>query len=453
MSRRTVIATAALTTLALGAAAQADALSPEIAAELQALRDQVSRQQAQLDALSRSQGETWLNERRAEEVKGLVREVLADADTRASLLQEGATAGYDGGFFIKSADGGTSLKINGIAQVRYIFNTRDESDDDYEGGFQLMRGNLFFSGNIIDPKIKYAITLASSRADGSVGAEDIWLGYDFTDTLSVKAGRFRGFSFMREERLSYGKQLAVERSYVNEEFTMDYVEGIEAMWKAADAVQVRLGVNDGRYSGSVSGRDFNADTTDVAFTGRVDVKLAGEWAQFDDFNSWSNDDLGILVGAAAHYEIGETDSANEDNDIFTWTVDASAETGGFNVYGAVVARHASNDGTPDVDQWGALVQAGYMVVPDVLEPFARYEFIDFDGFSDIGATTALAEDEVSIVTVGVNYYLKKHNAKLTVDVVHALDPIPTSRTHTGLLPDASDEDGQTALRAQFQLLF
>ena len=43
-------------------------------------------------------GDTWLTEQRADEIRGLVQDVLADADTRASLLQSGTSAGYDDGF-------------------------------------------------------------------------------------------------------------------------------------------------------------------------------------------------------------------------------------------------------------------------------------------------------------------------------------------------------------------
>ena len=55
----------------------------------------------------------------------MVQDVLADADTRASLLQNGAMAGYNGGFFIGSTDGDFSLKINGQVQSRYVHNNRD----------------------------------------------------------------------------------------------------------------------------------------------------------------------------------------------------------------------------------------------------------------------------------------------------------------------------------------
>ena len=58
-----------------------------------------------LDTEDYLKGDNWMTEERAEEVRSLVRDVLADADTRASLLQSGMTAGYDDGFMIGSTDG------------------------------------------------------------------------------------------------------------------------------------------------------------------------------------------------------------------------------------------------------------------------------------------------------------------------------------------------------------
>ena len=52
--------------------------------------------ESRLAALEAEKGAQWLTEQRAEQIRGLVQEVLADADTRASMLQ-GIAAGYDDG--------------------------------------------------------------------------------------------------------------------------------------------------------------------------------------------------------------------------------------------------------------------------------------------------------------------------------------------------------------------
>ena len=72
---------------------------------------------ARIDQLEAKQNDNWLTEHRADEIRGLVQDVLADADTRASLLAQGVTAGYDNGAVISSADGNWSLRTNKIGRA------------------------------------------------------------------------------------------------------------------------------------------------------------------------------------------------------------------------------------------------------------------------------------------------------------------------------------------------
>lgn len=79
--------------------AEAQTPPPDWAQQVQSLREEVRTYRDELDAVRREQEETWLNERRAEEVMALISDVLADADTRTSLAGNSLTAGYDKGFF------------------------------------------------------------------------------------------------------------------------------------------------------------------------------------------------------------------------------------------------------------------------------------------------------------------------------------------------------------------
>ena len=90
------------------------------------LQQRLDAAEAKITELSASQNADWMTEQRAEQVRGLVQDVLADADTRASLQGSGMTAGYDGGFVINSNDGNWSLKINGLLQNRWVLShTKD----------------------------------------------------------------------------------------------------------------------------------------------------------------------------------------------------------------------------------------------------------------------------------------------------------------------------------------
>lgn len=417
--------------------------------ELAELRARV----AQLEA---KEQEGWLNERRAEEVKSLVREVLADADTRASLLQEGVMAGISdkGKIFLQSADGSFRLNVGGQIQFRWIFNYQDEdsADNSDTAGFQVRRTKLIFDGHIADPKLTYKIVLAGDREDGAVEVEDVIVGYKMDNGLSISFGKFK-IPFLHEELVSSTKQLAVERGIVTEFFTLDRSEQVQLGY-STDMFKAAVSLNDG------ADEEFSTigdDPVEIAIAGRVDVKLAGDWKQFDDYSSQPGDDMGIRVGAAAFYSAGEGDiaggSSPSDANYFAWTIDGQVEVGGLGVSGAFIGGHIDPDGDgEDRDMFGASIQAGYAITKE-LEPFGRFEWLDDD---------ADATDDLIALTVGANYYFKGHNAKWTNDVVIILDgsvegnPFGNTAVGDGLGFagfGSAEDDIALAFRSQFQLLF
>lgn len=458
-------------------------------AEINALR-------AEVQQLRAASNDTWLNERRTEEVKSLIREVLADADTRASLAEGGMTAGHNGKkFFLASEDGGFLMNIEGQIQFRWVYNSRDDADTDevdaHESGFTIRRTKLKFSGHIADPKLHYEVQVEVDRGDNNMVGDVILIGYDLTDDLTIKVGEGKT-PFLREEFTSSKRQLAVERSLVNELFTLDVVQGIFLSWDAHASIKVRGALSDGGKSGDgdgssrveilkevfttgeggdfddeADGKDFDDDGTDIAITGRIDILLSGSWKQYKDFTSWPGEDLFAYVGGAVHYEVNETGAATSDadNDNFLmWTVDGGVEYKGFSVYAAFVMLHTDYDDSDgsdpeDYDPWGLVVQAGYNIDlgnGDSIEPFVRYEHIDFDdALTDQGSSDET--DELDVLTVGVNWYHKKHNAKFTADVVwffdNVSDDFDIGQSGGGGLDDALGNDDQFVVRLQYQLLF
>jgi hypothetical protein len=139
------------------------------------------------------------------------------------------------------------------------------------------------------------------------------------------------------------------------------------------------------------------------------VQDPGEWKQFDDFTSWNGEAFGLLIGAAGYIqkdEFGTTDVGERLNSAVT--VDAQAEFGGANLFGAFVygINDVADDFTNDLQPYAFVVQGGVMVIPDTLEPYARYEWGDPDG----------GGDDLSVLTIGLNWYISKHAAKFTTDV-------------------------------------
>ena len=482
----------------------------DLAAEVEALKATVRAQGQEIQQLRAASSEMWLNERRAEEVKTLISEVLSDADMRASLLEEGMTAGYDGEhFFIGSARGDFLMIISGLIQVRYTYNMRngDRSDiqanwddehvdafDQGEAGFNLPRAKVQFAGHVYSPRVTYALRLAVDSETNDVFADKLVVGYQIRDDLWISAGEDKG-PFLREELTEPQHQLAVERSLVNEVFTGGIVQGVWLRWHPDEMVHVAAAVSDGMRSGERKGveydsdgnaiftnssKRFDQDNSDFAMTVRVDVKAAGEWAQMDDFAAWSGEPMAVFVGGAIHWEVRETGDdlvgddfttppalAGHTYDIFAWTVDGSIECNGANLYGAIVGANFEPEApltgdTFDVSPLGFVVQGGYQVIPDEVEVFGRWEYIDLDVKNDVIGHFPSVDDTINVLTFGANWYLTKHRSKFTVDVLWALDPIPatneayypnsllgTSFPTMGLLGDAVGSENQTAIRGQY----
>ncbi len=415
-------------------------------AALQAQRAQID---AQIQALRQGERSAWLAGEQAEEIRALVREVIAESETRSSLLADGALAGWDKGFFLRNEDGSFSLKLNGQIQFRHVWNNKDTADEN-TASFEMRRMKLGWSGNIYSKDLKYKVVGAFDRNSGAFILEDAWGEYVLGDGWSFRWGQFKP-AFNPEETISSSKQLAVERSVVNEIVNLGFSQNVELNYKGEN-IAFAFGFTDGAtlsptaVSGSRANTRFNNDTTEWAFNARVDALLAGDWKQFEDFTSWSKDETGVRIGAGVFAQDGEYGTGAEEVQWFQWTLDGQFEFGAANLFAAVFGRHsdANASSATDFDQYGFVVQGGVHVVPDKFELFGRYEWFDFDG--------AFADD-YHAVTFGFNYYFHKHDWKWTTDIVWNLERVPFDVTGLGLLTDAATDADQVALRSQIQILF
>lgn len=412
---------------------------------------------------SADQGQAWSGN--SDEVRAIVAEMLADAETRTSLLQSGATAGHDDRFFLASGDGNFRLNISGQVQFRYYLNFRDDNDgageDDFESGFQTRRTKLTFDGYVVDPNLFYKVTGAFDREGGDFELEDAYVGYQWDNGWNLQWGQFK-LPFMREELVSSRYQLAADRSLMNEVFNQDWAQGIQLNYKAEDW-QVLVAFSDGFRSGNsefatdrtlAANSFFSSGESDWAFTGRGEYKFAGTWEQFKDFTSKSGSDFGALLGFAAHYEGGDDSSIGAGSgsfDFFSWTGDLSLEGDGWNLYAAAVGTYADFNGGYDGDDYGFLVQGGIMIPETSWEVFARYDALLPD---DEARALSSDDDWFSTVTAGVNYYWSGHAAKFTADVQWFIDDLNAlSLPNSGIGYLSDDDENEFTIRFQFQLLF
>lgn len=412
-----------------------------------------------------------------DDVRAIIAQMQADAEGRSSLLADAAAAGHNGkNFFLQSPDGAFKLLVRGQIQFRYLLDFRDSNDgdgdgageDDFESGFQTRRTKIAFEGHIYEPSLYYRINGAFNRGNGDFHLEDAYAGYKWSGGLSLQWGQFK-MPFLREELISSSMQLAVERSIVNDAFSLFYCQGVQAMYEK-ESFRFALAFNDGAASENSEFGSLRTSTgtgllnrpgrgeSDYGVTGRVEFKPFGKWDAFKDFTSPAGSDYALLIGAAGHVEGGDSSSSAFTTGTYeyaSWVADITAEGDGWNVYIAGVGGYTDYNGfiatgaDESNDDYGLIAQGGFLIPDTKIEPFIRYAglFTDPD-------RTADGQDTFSSLTLGANYYLYGHAAKFTADVVWYIDetdPLVTSRTGQGQLGD--DDEGEITLRLQWQLLF
>lgn len=416
MTDRKMIVPALAGVLGMGAiAAAAEPTAAELQEQIKSLQSQVAKIEAK--------------EASAAQQQATMQSVLNDAERRSQLLQAGGmTAGWNGKeFAIGSADGAFKLVPYFQFQFRGVANWADEAqadgDANMESGFEIRRMKAGLKGNAFSKDLSYDFNMAFSRNGGSPTLEKAFVQYAFSDDWAVKAGQWKDNVF-HEETVSSSKQLAAERSLLNETLgggNTDYVQGVSLLY-TSDAIAGEFALTDGANSDNTN---YTDQGTNYGVSARVDYKVMGDWKSYGDFTAMGNKEDLLVIGAGLDY----TESG--DDTIIYHTVDAQWEVGQLGLYAAYVATWA-DDGDNDEYSWGALVQAGYLV-DENWELFGRWGFIE--------------EDSLNEITVGANYHWHAHNAKATIDVVVLPDGSPSD---SGLGYVASD-DLQVVIRGQFQL--
>ena len=395
----------------------------------------------------------WLDEQRAEEVRNIVLDVLADADGRVSLLQDAATAGWDNGFFIRSADGNFALRTLGQIQFRYVYSMQDNSpSDDHRAGFEHHRIRVGLKGHIVDPTWNYFIW-SGWDSSGTSLILDAFLKKGLGNGWSVQAGQFKSEAW-REWTVTEMKLQFVERSLIDARYAVSYTQGV-ALEYVNDDLRVNLQLHDGIRTRATafsvppgpSSALYQA-SNEYAFGVRAEYKLHGAWPDYGDWEGWTGGDGLAVIGGSLYVQEGESGTTDEENDLVQWSLDASLKWDGASLFAAVIGTSVDDDAAVDRDEFAFLIQGGCFLADD-LEIMARYEYGDLDGAGGV------AGDDLSILTLGVSRYWARHALKWTTDLGYAFEPVDDAwgGAGRGWRGDAAGEDGQIVIRSQFNLLF
>lgn len=422
--------------------------------ELEQMRAEMAQMRAEMAQLKADQSGDWMTDTRRAEVEGLIADVFADANNRATLLQEGALAGIDekGKIFLLSADGSFSANFNGQIQARYIFNTEDNRADESISGFQMRRMKFGVKGKVADGW-GYSFRIKGDRdqetATSDVEIDTAYITYKISDTLSMAAGA-KKLPFARQELIIPSRQVGVDRAIVTEFFTLNRSDLVEVKYNASDDLVITGAISDGA-NGHLT--DYNADASnDFSVTARADWQAIGDNWKAAKHEFGGTDEDALFVGAAYHHQKADgTGPAQGVDQLDVWTIDALYKTGSLGVTAALFGATLDTVGAADRDPLGWYVQGSYDLGND-WDVFARIEMLDDD---------AVATEDLEAITFGVNRHFNS-NVKFTGDIVwiYAGDtPTAAGGLNSGSLSDGlglgstTDAEDQIALRLQLQLLF
>ena len=467
---------------------------------------EIAQLKAEVATLKSQNGDKWLTEERAAEIKSLVKDVLADSETRTSLQGSGATSGYNNGFFISSADGNFKLNLSLLAQARFTWNyqpgeniadptvfpatTSGTGDGVSTWAFENRRTQMAFAGNVVDPSWTYMARLNYGSAidpytptAGEVVLQDAWVNKDFGNGVGLKVGQFKS-PFMAESLRNDGAQLTAERSVVDYYFSGGYTQGIMLNY-SSDQIRAMGSYNNGprAQNGTWSTNSNNS----ISLAGRVEFKAMGSWSQFDNESSLKSDESGLVIGAAIQYynnrgaSVGGQWNPSVPSIIYgadvdfggpapvsitttgavDWTADATFKSAGLSLSAAFVGSNASYalDGVSSNESfssYGMVVQGGYRFT-DSLEAFGRWEWMNIEnGAASPGGLPTSATDVNNILTFGVNVYAGT-NMKWTTQFGISLSDIGSTTADlngAGWNSDANTSNSdQMNVISQLQIMF
>ena len=354
-----------------------------------------------------------------------------------------------------------TARLNGEGQFRYLLDHRGGGAGT-ESGFQLTRARLVVSGTFLTPRLTYRLRPTYDRAAGTLSFDDAWMAYQLSDAWNLRIGQFRPW-LQREDVVDAFAQMLLEPSWNNEYFTMKFTQAAQLTYDGGWWRPV-VAIHDGSYG---SNTDYNADRTEYAVSGRIEVRLGGGWAQFNGLSGWSGVRPAVLIGAGADYERGQSRTGRHTPNVLKYTADVTFNASRASFLAALNAQHFDNPadtagGLPShldgASQWGLVLQAGVFAIPDALELYARYERTVFDGvyYRNNGAnvqtgTRNYAGAPLRVITAGVSRAFRKDAAKWTAEAVWALDGVPVANTAAGQLDSGLGR--QVTLRTQFQFRF
>jgi phosphate-selective porin OprO and OprP len=313
-----------------------------------------------------------------------------------------ASAGYEKGFYIQSADGDYKIKTNIQLMPQYQFVAIEGAGK--VNTFQMRKARLILSGHAFNPDVTYKFQLeavgggvtrvSEGAAQGGPNLRDAYLNYKYSDGLQLMVGQFKP-RFNREELTSSSKLQFVDRSVSNEIFNHGRDIGIDIHGKFLDG---QLG-----YDLYVQNEGANRNATNPNnefLTGfRLLWNAMGKHGySMSDVKHSEDHQLAFGLGANLNFL-----TAAGDPTFIGLTGDVAYKYAGFSFHGE--GNYMRNH-TATTNIFGGLAQAGYFLIPKKFEAALRGAFV---------VPTAAGVVNGYETGVGLNYFFYGHNLKVQLD--------------------------------------
>ena len=364
------------------------------------------------------------------------------------------TVGYGiRGFELKTRDGKFATQIQWRFQGRFTYPTNGDpiSAADFNEGpqstLELRRVRMKVGGHGFQPWIKYYFEMnwqsTANSGSSSVSPQllDWRISLEKFKFLSLQLGQWK-VDYNRERRDSSGTQQFVERSIVNEIFTIDRQVGAMLYGHVAPGTAF-----DSRYYAGVftgSGRGEANDDANMMYFGRYQWNFLGrdlKWSQSDvEFHEQPTGSVAFgaytTIGKCTRWSSSGCGTLPEDNSAgVPYTSDSNAKAGQYRVQGMVeefafkwrglsiqheyhwkeVKDNSYPEGAPGykTNMMGSYSQIGYFphglipAIPKPLEVAFRYAFVD--------PNISAPNDRRQEYTTAINWFFAGHKNKITLD--------------------------------------
>jgi hypothetical protein len=468
-------------------ATQPDSTNQQLLDRISALEAEVHELKAQIPAKQQAQSAT-VPTSEADGADAMAK-IQADADEQTKLFDAGiVTAGYaNRRFFIQSDDGNfvfrpwVHIEIRNSTSWRQDFFPTNHADDT-ENGFEIRRARLGFDGNLFTPDFTYFINWATNRenstltvtnsAGATVGTttspvgglpvlEEAWTKYNFHDTpWYIHVGQMH--DPLDHENIVGSKYRAPEASLQGDIFgnTDTFTQAATVIFDNKRFIRAEAGVTDGIRAANTNFEDSpnGGIGYDGGVAGRVEWKLMGNWKDYDQLTALGDKKDLLVLGTGYDYSY-----AGGGYNQLSHTLDLQyGSPSGLFAYVCYFGRYTEHNRgipntagvstsfgspTPDLhkDTYEPSIdgEVAYLICGQ-FEPFARYEYMYLRG------TPAGSQNNVTDISLGMNYYFYGHNIKFTGMATYLPTGIPINDDSSDVL--ISNRHAEIVFITQLQLL-